>query len=144
MDATIRALAEPRRREILELIRTTELPAGEIAAQFAVTRPAISQHLQILRDAGLVTERRQGTRRLYRARPAGLASLRTYLDTFWDEKLERLKPAAETDTLEREIRIRATPETVFSFLVDPMRMVEWFGTAATLDPRPGGVYRVEV
>ena len=101
MDAAIRALAEPRRREILELVRNAELPAGEIATHFDVTRPAISQHLHVLRDAGLVSERRDGTRRLYRARPEGLTELRRYLDTFWDGPLEQLKHAAEREQRSR-------------------------------------------
>ena len=89
VDETIRALAEPRRREILALVWDEELPAGEIATQFDVTRPAISQHLQVLRDAGLLVERRVGTRRLYRARPEGLDELRRYLEGFWDHSGER-------------------------------------------------------
>lgn len=97
VDAAIRALSEPRRREILALVRDVELPAGEIATHFDVTRPAISQHLQVLRDAGLVGERRDGTRRLYRARPEGLDELRGYLNDFWGESLERLKNAAERE-----------------------------------------------
>jgi DNA-binding transcriptional ArsR family regulator len=95
MDLALRALAEPRRREILALIRDRELPAGDIARRFDVTRPAISQHLAVLRDADLVTERRDGTRRLYRARPAGATELRDWLETFWDDGLERLRTAAE-------------------------------------------------
>ena len=80
MDATIRALAEPNRREILELVRAGELAASEIAARFDVTRAAISQHMQVLGEAGLVSERRDGTRRLYRARAARLDELKRYLD----------------------------------------------------------------
>jgi DNA-binding transcriptional ArsR family regulator len=95
MDVALRALAEPRRRQILALVREDELPAGEIARRFDVTRPAISQHLAVLREAGLVTERRDGARRLYRARPAGAAELRAWLEAFWDEGLERLRIAAE-------------------------------------------------
>lgn len=95
MDVALRALAEPRRREILSLVRDRELAAGEIALRFDVTRPAISQHLAVLKEAGLVTERRDGTRRLYRARPDGAAELRTWLDAFWDDGLDRLKAAAE-------------------------------------------------
>jgi DNA-binding transcriptional ArsR family regulator len=95
MDLALRALAEPRRREILALIRDRELPAGDIARRFDVTRPAISQHLAVLRDADLVTERRDGTRRLYRARPAGAAELLDWLEAFWDDGLERLRIAAE-------------------------------------------------
>jgi len=95
VDDTFHALAEPRRRAILRLVQGTEMAAGEIAAHFEVTRPAISQHLRVLRSAGLLIERRQGTRRLYRARPEGLAELRSYLDEFWDAGLERLRTAAE-------------------------------------------------
>jgi DNA-binding transcriptional ArsR family regulator len=97
MEAAIRALAEPRRRRILELVKDEELTAGEIAAEFEVTRPAISQHLTVLKEAGLVAERRDGTRRLYRTRPEGLAGLRAFLDRFWGEGLERLKEAAELE-----------------------------------------------
>jgi DNA-binding transcriptional ArsR family regulator len=91
------AISEPRRREILELIRERELPAGEIAARFDVTRPTISQHLTVLKNAGLLSERREGTRRLYRARPEGLAELQSFLDGFWEGGLERLKAAVEDE-----------------------------------------------
>ncbi|TMJ98377.1 MAG: winged helix-turn-helix transcriptional regulator [Actinobacteria bacterium] len=97
VEAVIRALAEPRRRRILTLVAAEELPAGEIAAHFEVTRPAISQHLGVLKEAGLVTERRDGRRRLYQARPEGLDELRSFLESFWDERLERLKLAAEQE-----------------------------------------------
>jgi DNA-binding transcriptional ArsR family regulator len=93
----LEAIAEPRRRAILRLVRDEELPAGEIASQFEVTRPAISQHLRVLRQAGLVSERRDGTRRLYRARPEALAELRSFLEEFWDTRLERLKTEVELD-----------------------------------------------
>lgn len=97
MEAAIRALAEPRRRRILQLVRDGELTAGEIADEFEVTRPAISQHLTVLKRAGLVAERRDGTRRLYRARVEGLAGLREFLDEYWGEGLERLRLAAELE-----------------------------------------------
>ena len=97
MEAAARALAEPRRREILRLVRDDELSAGAIAAHFDVSRPAISQHLGILKDAGMVDERRDGTRRLYRVRRKGFDELRQYLDEFWGEGLARLKSAAEAD-----------------------------------------------
>ena len=97
MDAALRAIAEPRRREILALIAARELAAGQIAKHFAVTRPAISQHLAVLKDAGLATERREGTRRMYRARPQGFADLRAYLEAFWDVKLRHLKHIIEAD-----------------------------------------------
>jgi DNA-binding transcriptional ArsR family regulator len=95
MEASLKAIAEPRRRQILRLVRDDELSAGEIAAQFDVTRPAISQHLNVLKEAGLVTERRNGTRRLYRARPEGLGELKAFLEEFWDERLGALKREAE-------------------------------------------------
>lgn len=97
MEAAIRALAEPRRRRILELVRSSEQTAGEIASAFEVTRPAISQHLTVLKDAGLLTERREGTKRLYRARPEGLADVRRFIEAFWDDRLERLRLAAELE-----------------------------------------------
>jgi DNA-binding transcriptional ArsR family regulator len=94
--AILNALADARRRTILRLIRDVERPSGEIAAHFPdVTGPAISQHLRVLREAGLVAERRSGTRRLYRARREGLRELRAWLRDFWGEALEDLKDAAE-------------------------------------------------
>ena len=97
METALRAIAEPRRREILRLVRERELPAGEIAAHFDVTRPAISQHLQVLKQAGLVDERRDGTRRWYRARPEGLEGLREFLSEFWQDRLRLLADAAEKE-----------------------------------------------
>jgi DNA-binding transcriptional ArsR family regulator len=102
IDSAVRALAEPRRREILSIVRDDELSAGEIASRFDVSRPAISQHLTVLRDAGLLSERREGTRRIYRARPEGLADLREFLEGFWSDRLERLKLAAELDQQRRK------------------------------------------
>ncbi len=96
-DGVLRALAEPRRRAILRLVAHDELAAGEIAAAFDVTRPAVSQHLTVLRNAGLLTERRDGTRRLYRARPEGLAGLRHFLDDMWAESLEVARRLVEAD-----------------------------------------------
>ncbi len=95
MEAAVRAIAEPRRREILRLIWTRELSAGRIAAHFAVTPPAISQHLRVLKDVGLVSERRDGTHRFYRAKPETIAEVRRFLEAFWDEGLHRLKVEAE-------------------------------------------------
>ena len=96
MFETIQAMAEPTRLAILKMVRRREMPAGEIAGKFkGLTRPAVSQHLRVLKDAGLVAERRQGTRRLYRLRPEGFAPLKALLEDFWDSKLERLKAAAE-------------------------------------------------
>ena len=97
MEAALKALAEPRRRRILMLVRDGELTAGEIASHFEISRPAVSQHLAVLREAGLVDERRNGTRRLYRARPEGLTELKQFLEGFWDERLEVLKREAERE-----------------------------------------------
>lgn len=95
LDDVFRALAEPRRRAILHLVAKDELPAGDIAARFDVTRPAVSQHLQILKAAGLVTERRDGVRRLYRASSGGLRELRGYLDELWAGSLDTAKGLVE-------------------------------------------------
>jgi DNA-binding transcriptional ArsR family regulator len=95
VDAQLRAIAEPRRREILRLIWSKERTAGEIARNFEVTRPAISQHLRVLRESGLVSERRDGTRRIYRAAPERLGELRAFLEAYWDDALGRLRQAAE-------------------------------------------------
>jgi DNA-binding transcriptional ArsR family regulator len=95
MEAALKAIAEPRRRQILTLVRDGELSAGEIAGHFDVTWPAISQHLTVLKEAGLVSERRDGTRRLYQARSQGLEELKAFLEGFWDERLDALRREAE-------------------------------------------------
>jgi len=97
VEAALKAIAEPNRRTILRLVSNDELSAGEIASNFTLTRPAVSQHLSVLKEAGLVSERRNGTRRLYRARPEGLVELRTFLDEFWGVRLEALKREAERE-----------------------------------------------
>jgi DNA-binding transcriptional ArsR family regulator len=96
VEAALKALAEPRRQQILRLVWDAERPAGEIAIHFDVSRPAISKHLRVLKQAGLVTERRVGTQRLYRADPEPLAELGRFLESFWDDSLLRIKDAAET------------------------------------------------
>jgi DNA-binding transcriptional ArsR family regulator len=101
VEAALKAIAAPRRRQILTLVRDGELSAGEIAGHFDVTRPAVSQHLNVLKEAGLVTERRNGTRRLYRARPEGLAQLKAFLEEFWNERLDALKAEAEREEAEQ-------------------------------------------
>jgi DNA-binding transcriptional ArsR family regulator len=95
MDAVLAAIAEPNRRAILQLVGEREMAAGEIAGHFAVTRPAVSQHLSVLKDVGLLVERREGTRRLYRLEPDGLAELRAFLAELWPDALLRFKSAAE-------------------------------------------------
>ena len=103
MDAALKALAEPRRREILKLVWLHELPATAIADHFGdVSRPAISQHLGVLKAAGLVSERRDGTRRLYQARHDEMQKLREFLDDYWTTGLDRLRDAAERAQREKE------------------------------------------
>jgi DNA-binding transcriptional ArsR family regulator len=102
MEAALKAIAAPHRRQILSLVRDGELSAGEIAAHFDVTRPAVSQHLTVLKEAGLVDERRNGTRRMYRVRPDGLAPIREFLEQFWDERLEALKREAELEERKKD------------------------------------------
>jgi DNA-binding transcriptional ArsR family regulator len=97
MDEALRALAEPRRRAILRLVAHRELAAGEIAGHFEVTRTAVSQHLTVLKNAGLLTERRVATRRLYRARPEGLAGLRQFVDQMWESSLQIARDLVEAD-----------------------------------------------
>src|SRR3954468_207102 len=98
MDLALRALADPTRREILRLVRVGELPAGEIAHHFpTMTRPAVSQHLRVLTDAGLVDVRADGNRRMYRWRREGLRDAVTFLDAMWSDGLARLKTAAERE-----------------------------------------------
>jgi len=96
-DEALRALAEPRRRAILQLVAQTELPAGQIAEAFDVTRTAVSQHLSVLKNAGLLHERRDGTRRLYRARPEGLAGLQAFLDQMWSTSLQTAARLVEAE-----------------------------------------------
>ena len=156
VDQALRAIAEPNRRHILDLVREGELSAGEISEHFDITRPAVSQHLSVLKQAGLLDEHRIGTRRLYRLRPQGLAELKRFLDRFWDERLVALKRQAEQRgerdmdliserlSVEREIVIAAEPETVWELLVNDEQATRWIGQSASFDLRPGGRYRVEV
>ena len=102
MEAVLKAIAAPHRRQILSLVRDGELSAGEIAAHFEVTRPAVSQHLTVLKEAGLVDERRNGTRRLYRARPEALEPIMEFLGQFWDERLEALRREAELEERKKD------------------------------------------
>jgi DNA-binding transcriptional ArsR family regulator len=104
MDMMLRALADSTRRQILALVWREERTAGEIAAKFTITRPAVSQHLAILRESALLTVRREGTRRLYRADRQAMARLRSELSTFWDNHLTQLKLAAKR--AERKMRRR--------------------------------------
>ena len=97
MDAALKAIAEPRRREILRLVKDEELSAGEIASHFDISWPAVSQHLGVLKEAGLVAERRNGVRRLYRVRPEGLTGVQAFLEEFWSDRLAALKREVERE-----------------------------------------------
>jgi DNA-binding transcriptional ArsR family regulator len=98
------ALADPTRREIVSRLSERPRPVGELAAELPVTRSAVSQHLRVLKDAGLVSERAQGTRRIYRLNPVALAALRDQLETYWQRTLTRyadiLAEEATTDPQE--------------------------------------------
>jgi DNA-binding transcriptional ArsR family regulator len=96
-EAALKALAEPRRQQILRLVRAVPRSVGEIAEQVDITQQAVSQHLQVLKDAGLVVVRQDGTRRLYAIRPEGLESLDRFLAELWPAGLRRLKAAVEAD-----------------------------------------------
>jgi DNA-binding transcriptional ArsR family regulator len=91
------ALGDRTRRAIFEQLRKGPRAVGEIADELPVSRPAVSQHLRVLKEAGLVTERRNGTRRIYRVDQDGLAGLRAYFDEFWNEALAAFKAAAEDE-----------------------------------------------
>ena len=100
----LKTLAEPNRVAILTLLREKELPATEIAGRFTTTRSAVSQHLRVLVNAGLLNERRDGTKRLYSLRPEGFQAVRKLLDGFWDAKMQRLKTEAEREARSRHAR----------------------------------------
>lgn len=95
--AAFEALGDPTRRAILELLVDGARPVGDLARQLPVSRPAVSQHLRVLKDAGLVTDRPAGTRRLYSVNPNGVAAMRSYLDSFWDQALVAFAAAVQQD-----------------------------------------------
>ena len=92
------ALADPTRRQVFERLAKRALSVGELADKLPVSRPAVSQHLKVLQDAGLVRHERDGTRRVYRVDPRGIEAMKTYLDRFWDRALAAFKAAAEKET----------------------------------------------
>jgi DNA-binding transcriptional ArsR family regulator len=96
------ALADPTRRKIFERLRHGPRAVGEIAKGLPVSRPAVSQHLKVLKEAGLVDESADGTRRVYHIDPKGLASLRRWLDQFWDDALEAFRAEVEKSDTERK------------------------------------------
>ena len=98
----LQVIAAPRRLRILELVWDQELSAGDIAAQFDVSWSAVSQHLRVLKDAGFVVERREGTSRIYRADKAALGSLRSVVEDYWRHSLGRVKDLAEAEQRDRD------------------------------------------
>ena len=109
MDDALRAVADPTRRAILRLVRDAELPAGAIAAHFpSMSRPAISQHLRVLTESGLVEVRPEGNRRLYRRRREGLRDVAAFIDEMWSDRLARLKVAAARDEWPERVRAQRT------------------------------------
>lgn len=91
------ALGDPTRRQVFERLARRPMAVGELAELLPVSRPAVSQHLKVLKDAGLVLDEAQGTRRVYRVDPAGIEAMRNYLDRFWDRALAAFKAAAERE-----------------------------------------------
>jgi len=91
------ALGDWTRRQIFDALKSGPHSVGELAARVPVSRPAVSQHLKVLKDAGLVLDTRDGTRRIYRVDPSGLAGIRAYFDSFWDEALERFAAEARKE-----------------------------------------------
>jgi DNA-binding transcriptional ArsR family regulator len=94
------ALGDPTRREIFARVAERPRAVGELASELPVSRPAVSQHLRVLKEAGLVVDRPEGNRRVYRADPAGLAALRAQLDTFWNQALATYEAVVEHDNEE--------------------------------------------
>jgi DNA-binding transcriptional ArsR family regulator len=101
------ALGDPTRRNVVEILRGGERSVGDLASELPVSRPAVSQHLRVLKGAGLVTERRDGTRHLYAIDPTGLTALRAYLETFWDTALGSFKEVADRTVPDRARRTDA-------------------------------------
>ena len=103
------ALADPTRRQLFELLAEQPSPVGELAGQLPVSRPAVSQHLKVLRQAGLVQERRVGTRHVYSLDPKGLDAVRTYFDSFWERSLAAFKAAVEQSSPSDQTATKAAP-----------------------------------
>jgi len=98
----LQALGDPSRREIFERLIQHPSPVGELARDLPISRPAVSQHLKVLKDAGLVFDRQEGTRRVYQVDPAAVAALREYFDAFWGQALASFRAAAESQPPDQE------------------------------------------
>src|SRR5579872_1693057 len=144
----IGVLAEPNRRRLLELLSSGEKSVTELASRFGVTRSAISQHLGVLADAGLVQVRRDGRFRYYRLDPTGMGALRAALDTFWTHELEQLAAArplrgsgGSTVATEKSVLVPLGADETFALLTEPGRLRRWQTITARIDLRAGGEYR---
>lgn len=100
--SALAALADPTRRKVFERLKSGPKPVGKIARGLPVSRPAVSQHLKVLKEAGLVTDRPEGTRRVYYIDPQGLGALRAWLDRFWDDALTAFQAQVETEARDRK------------------------------------------
>jgi len=140
-------LSEPNRRRLLELLLAGEQPVSRLTAQFGVTRSAISQHLGVLSNAGLVQVRQQGRFRYYRLDPEGMAALRDALDVFWTHELEQLATARQPErgdhdmTAEKSVLVPLDPDKTFALLTEPERLRRWQAVTARVELRAGGQYR---
>jgi uncharacterized protein YndB with AHSA1/START domain len=143
----VQVLAEPNRRRLLELLVGGEQTVTDLAAHFAVSRSAISQHLGVLAEAGLVQVRPQGRYRYYRVDPHGLVELRASLDVFWTRELDELAAAGlsprqgATMTLEKSVLVPLSADETFALLTEPERLRRWQAVTARIDLRAGGSYR---
>ena len=140
------AAAEPNRRRILQLLASRPRTVSEVAAEFPVTRSAISQHLLVLADAGLVEAEKVGRQRIYRVLPSGLRKLQAEIDRFWTNELDQL--VADAHTLRRELMsytktalLPVTPDEAFALITEPERLRRWQTVSAVVDLRAGGSYR---
>ena len=155
-DAALRALADGNRRRILALVRDQPRAVGEIADAMGMSQQAVSFHLRVLREAGLVTEHRARTRHLFAVRPEGLRSVQSFLESFWPSRLAALKRSVEVEAQPSRMRqdsmfdfstsidIDAPPEVVFGYLTSAERVVRWMGEQAELQARPGGTFAVDI
>ena len=139
--------AEPTRRRLLQLLATGEHTVTQLAAQFSVTRSAISQHLAVLAEVGLVTARKQGRERYYRLDQAGVLRLRALVETFWSDELDRLiadsttNPGDPAMPFDKTVVVPLDPAATFALITQPDRLRRWMTVAARVDLRAGGQYR---
>jgi uncharacterized protein (TIGR03086 family) len=143
----VAVLSEPNRRRLIELLSGGEQSVNQLAAQFGVTRSAVSQHLGVLSSAGLVQARQSGRFRYYRLDPDGMAALRNALEVFWNHELEQLanaRPTIEGEhsmTAEKSVLVPLDADATFALLTEPERLRRWQAVTARVELRAGGEYR---